>query len=157
MLRIRLKLSEPSIKTQRFRSSMENKPNKVFVHCSASVNNAVSIGAKDIDEWHKKRGWGGIGYHYIIRRDTGEIEFGCDPKKIGTHTEGFNKNSLAICIIGTDDFTPQQFHTLGLMYGTIKKLHGIEVERWFCHYQFNTHKSCPNIPIALLREFLRKF
>ena len=35
----------------------------------------MHVDAKIIDKWHKERGWSGIGYHYVIKRD-GQIELG---------------------------------------------------------------------------------
>ena len=46
----------------------------IVIHCSAVRPNQTSS-AKQIDEWHKERGFNGIGYHYVIRRD-GTIELG---------------------------------------------------------------------------------
>ena len=158
MLRLRLKLSGNSTKTKRSLFKMEiNVPNKVFVHCSATKNDLIKIGVKEIDEWHRARGWDGCGYHFVIKRDGPVIESGCAENKIGTHTSGFNKNSLGICFIGTDDFTEMQFTLLGKLYKQIKARWDIPVDRWFAHYQFNIEKSCPNIPIVLLREFLKNY
>jgi len=40
--------------------------------------------AADIDGWHKDKGWKGIGYHYVVRRD-GTVEPGRPP--IGYNVE----------------------------------------------------------------------
>ena len=37
-------------------------PDRITIHCSDSEWGNADV----IDEWHKKRGWDGIGYHYVI-------------------------------------------------------------------------------------------
>lgn len=91
---------------------------KIIIHCSASKENQ-DIGAKEIDAWHKKCGWDGIGYHFVIRRN-GETEQGRALEKAGAHCRGQNKNSIGICLAGGIDengraennFTPKQFQSL---------------------------------------------
>ena len=47
----------------------------IVVHCSA-VRPEQTSSAKQIDEWHRDRGFhNGIGYHFVVRRD-GSIELG---------------------------------------------------------------------------------
>ncbi|GIZ15271.1 N-acetylmuramoyl-L-alanine amidase [Capnocytophaga catalasegens] len=70
----------------------------LVVHCSATPEGREHT-AKDIDLWHKKRGFNEIGYNYVIRLD-GTIEPGRDVDKIPAHVEGFNKESIGICYIG---------------------------------------------------------
>lgn len=70
----------------------------IVVHCSATRSSA-DIGAREINQWHKDRGWSGIGYHYVIRR-AGVIESGRAEAKIGAHAYGHNRHSIGICLIG---------------------------------------------------------
>ena len=72
--------------------------NKIIIHCAATVEGA-DFDWTDIDKWHKKRGWSGIGYHYVITLD-GKIQSGRPLKKIGAHAKGFNRNSIGVCYIG---------------------------------------------------------
>lgn len=55
--------------------------------------------AKDIDRWHRERGFNEIGYHYVIDLD-GTIEQGRAIEKIGAHCKGYNANSIGVCYIG---------------------------------------------------------
>lgn len=64
----------------------------------------ASLSAEDIDaavlnDWHKGRGWSGIGYHYAIRTN-GEIQRGRPRWAIGAHDGGENACSIGICVIG---------------------------------------------------------
>jgi N-acetylmuramoyl-L-alanine amidase len=70
----------------------------IVLHCSATPL-FMDVDAKDIDSWHKARGWKGIGYHYVIKLD-GTLEEGRPIESIGAHVKGYNKNSIGICYIG---------------------------------------------------------
>ena len=69
------------------------------MHCSASGNkNHDSIDA--IDQWHRKRGWDCVGYHFFIRK-SGQIEIGRDTNCIPAAQKGYNTGGLiAICLSG---------------------------------------------------------
>lgn len=55
--------------------------------------------AEEIDTWHRKRGWKGIGYHYVIRRD-GSIEKGRPESEVGAHCKNHNSHSIGVCYEG---------------------------------------------------------
>jgi N-acetylmuramoyl-L-alanine amidase len=88
------------------------------VHCSAT-SPKVFVDAKAIDRWHRQRGWLKIGYHFVILRD-GTVEQGRALNEVGAHVEGFNSQSLGICLAGgvdasnkpVNNFTSEQFHSL---------------------------------------------
>ena len=54
---------------------------------------------KDIDTWHKQKGWKGVGDHYVILLD-GTVQLGRPESKIGSHTLGYNADSIGIYYIG---------------------------------------------------------
>lgn len=101
--------------------------NKIIIHCSATKA-SQDIGAFQIDECHKKLGWSGIGYHFVIRR-SGEIEKGRDIAVTGAHCKGQNKNSIGICLVGGIDengksennFTESQFQSLRELVAELKQ------------------------------------
>lgn len=70
----------------------------IVIHCADTYSD-MDIGVKEIDRWHKERGWKGVGYHYVIRRN-GIIEVGRTETKTGAHVVGYNSNSLGICYAG---------------------------------------------------------
>lgn len=70
----------------------------IAIHCSATKP-GQDIGKADIDRWHRAKGWNGIGYHFVIRRD-GTIEVGRPVDAIGAHVENFNAVSVGICMVG---------------------------------------------------------
>lgn len=70
----------------------------IVVHCTATKE-GQDFKAKDIDKWHKERGWKGIGYHYVVDLD-GTIEKGRNESEIGSHVAGYNKNSIGVVYVG---------------------------------------------------------
>ncbi len=74
------------------------KIEKIILHCSATEAHR-DVGAKEIDRWHKGRGWRGIGYHYAVRID-GRVETGRAESEIGAHCAGYNATSIGVCYIG---------------------------------------------------------
>ena len=70
----------------------------IVVHCSA-VRPWQRSSAADIDGWHKDKGWKGIGYHYVVRRD-GTVEPGWPLEVIGSHVVGHNAHSIGVCYEG---------------------------------------------------------
>ncbi len=71
---------------------------KIIVHCSATQEGR-DLDAAEINRWHLKRGWNGIGYHYVVLLD-GTIEYGRSIYKQGAHVKGENEGSIGICYIG---------------------------------------------------------
>lgn len=70
----------------------------IIIHCSAVMPSQTSS-AEQIDAWHKARGWKGIGYHYVIRRD-GSIEKGRPESQVGAHCKDHNRHSIGVCYEG---------------------------------------------------------
>lgn len=70
----------------------------IIVHCSAT-SPSMAVDAAMIDRWHRAKGWLGIGYHKVIRRD-GVVEPGRDENTVGAHTLNYNAFSVAVCLAG---------------------------------------------------------
>jgi len=73
----------------------------LIIHCTATKE-GQDIGFKEIDAWHKQKGWSGCGYHYIVRLN-GNVEVGRPEEKVGAHVRGFNRNSIGITYVGGVD------------------------------------------------------
>lgn len=105
----------------------------IVIHCSASAN-GVSLGrvgtpgrtsAEVIDDWHRARKFArsteareywnpqltSIGYHFVIDVDGARLG-GRHVDELGAHVAGHNRNTLGICLIGTDKFTRRQWQAL---------------------------------------------
>lgn len=72
-----------------------NSPKSIIIHHTAVDN----LTPENINLDHKKRGYGGIGYHFYIRKD-GTVYRGREEELEGAHTIGRNHDSIGICIEG---------------------------------------------------------
>jgi len=70
----------------------------LVVHSSATPADS-DIGRAEIRRKHMRQGAHDIGYHYVVRRD-GTVEKGLPDNEPGFHADGYNLNSLAICMVG---------------------------------------------------------
>lgn len=77
------------------------KVEKIIIHCSATPEGR-DVTAKEIDRWHRARGFRCIGYHFVVRLD-GSVERGRPEDEIGAHCLGENARSLGVCYIGGID------------------------------------------------------
>ena len=121
---------------------MRKVTNRVIVH-TTDTPPSMNIGVEEIREWHIERGFNGIGYHYVIRKN-GTIEKGRDENMVGAHCKGRNWESIGIACVGgwkgEDDRTDAQrtsLHTL------CKKLYDKYSLEFNSHSEFSK-KSCPN-------------
>ena len=118
----------------------------IIVHHTASED----VSAITIDAWHLKRGWDGIGYHFVIR-SNGTVEPGRSIEKIGAHAKGRNAHSIGIALTGYDEFTLEQKTALTKLIKELCKKYPIEsIERH--------HEECPGtgLDIESLAKYILK-
>lgn len=115
---------------------------EIVIHCSASPNFRPHS-AEDIHRWHLERGWDGIGYHEVICLN-GSVESGRPHYWMGSHAKGYNKNSIGICLIGTDEFTDDQLDSLYRLILSLKDKY--PQARVIGHNQISS-KSCPGFDV----------
>ena len=123
----------------------------IVIHCAATPPN-MDIGAKEIREWHKTRGWADIGYHDVIRRD-GKLEFGREENATGAHVRGYNDRSVGICLVGgvnadntpENNFTDEQFKTLRRSIRFYKAL--FPEASIVGHNELDSGKACPSFDV----------
>ncbi len=148
----------------------------IIVHHSASGwGNALFI-----DQWHKKRGWLGIGYHFTVlngytnSRDLksgkrfGEL-VGCvecgrtldgdlwvQNEEIGAHVLGMNKDSIGICLIhNTGTYHPTMIHSLIYLISGLMRRYNIPPENILGHSEVDDKKPlCPGYDINIIRKYL---
>lgn len=80
----------------------------IVVHVTATPPSA-DIGVREVTAMHKQRGFNGIGYHKVIRRN-GKIEDGRPIDDIGAHVAGFNSASVGVSMVGGVDGRGQPQH-----------------------------------------------
>lgn len=91
---------------------MKRKIDKIIIHCSATPEGR-DISVETIRDWHLKRGWSDIGYHYVIDLE-GKVYAGRPIEKTGAHVKGHNTGSIGICYVGgveEDGKTPKDTRT----------------------------------------------
>ena len=113
--------------------------NKIILHHSAvsREKNAQQFAA--IDRYHKGKGWGEIGYHFLIEPD-GKICRGRNLQKSGAHCVGKN-DCIGICLTGnfdTEEPTNSQIASLKKLVADLK----ISRENFYFHREF-ANKTCP--------------
>jgi N-acetylmuramoyl-L-alanine amidase len=122
----------------------------IVIHCAATKAK-MDIGADEIRQWHKDKGWNDIGYHYVIRRN-GEVEKGRDESIPGAHVAGHNKHTLGICLVGgLDDeghpepnFTDEQMLSLRDLVNQLRLKYALVNEAIVGHRDFpGVSKACP--------------
>lgn len=129
----------------------------IIIHCSATPEGKEFF-AKDIDRWHRERGFRCIGYHYVIDLN-GRIEKGRDISQMGAHCLGQNASSIGICYIGGQDKngkakdtrTKEQVEALHELVNSLMQQHNIGLERVYGHYQFEK-KDCPCFTMEQFRK-----
>lgn len=120
----------------------------IVIHCSA-VKPTQHSSARDIDLWHRARGYHyGIGYHYVIRRD-GSTETGRSEWMVGAHVKNHNRHSIGICYEGgldaqgnpCDTRTPEQKATLLRLLRELRQRYPRALI--VGHRDLNPEKACP--------------
>lgn len=72
--------------------------NEIIIHSTATPK-GMNVGAKNIDFWHKNRGFDCIGYHYVVKL-SGVIEKGRPDEIAGAHCKYRNAKSIGVCYVG---------------------------------------------------------
>lgn len=103
---------------------MTRQIKSIIIHCAATPN-GKHFSVNDIDRWHHERGFkrsaefkqrqnsdlAAIGYHFVIYTN-GAVATGRHLDEVGAHAQGYNSKSLGICLIGTNQFTLEQWASL---------------------------------------------
>lgn len=63
---------------------------------------------KSYDSWHRKQGWGGIGYNLAVGPVTGNVYEARGLNRVGAHAKGHNRDSIGVVILGGDDALTEQ-------------------------------------------------
>ncbi len=83
------------------------------------------VPVETIDGWHVGKGWTGVGYHYIIRKN-GDIEKGRPDNKLGAHVQGHNHHSIGIVLTGNfmnEAPAVEQMDALNKLLAELKQKH----------------------------------
>lgn len=138
----------------------------IVIHHSGSEDG----GAERFDEWHKERGWEGLGYHFVIGNGTdtgdGEVEVGFrwQEQEHGAHCKTddgyYNQHGIGICLVGNFDSTeptPAQMHSLVRLCRFLCKRFHIPPSHILTHGGITGKTDCPgkNFDVDDLRAQVR--
>lgn len=130
--------------------------NEIIVHCSAT-RAGQNWTVRDIDRWHRAKGWSGCGYHYVITLD-GTIQQGRQESIVGAHCATklkpgsrltHNTYSLGVCYIGglaADGKTPKDTRTdaqKAALLSLLKRLKAKYPEATIHGHRDFAAKACP--------------
>ena len=125
--------------------------NEIIVHCSATPEGR-DYTVQQIKQWHLKRGFRDIGYHFVIYRN-GTIHAGRPLAQAGAHCSGHNAHSIGICYIGgvtADCKTPKDTRTeaqKNSLKNLICRLHQMfPAATLHGHCEF-ANKACPSFDV----------
>lgn len=129
----------------------------IVVHCS-QTRPSQKIGVKEIDRWHRERGWLKVGYAKVIKRD-GTVEQGRDDDELQAHVKNYNHVSTSVCVVGgamEDDWKQPEDNFTGEQWESLKKVLEEQVIKYpkariVGHYELDERKTCPNFNV---REYL---
>lgn len=115
----------------------------IVIHHSGIDSDASSY---QIHQSHLSRGWSGIGYHYLIRKD-GSIETGRPIHTEGAHCEGYNDCTIGICLSGNFSYclpSEHQMISAERIVAYLCSLYGLPLDRQYvlAHRQLSS-TSCP--------------
>lgn len=137
----------------------------LIVHHSATASGSALV----FEPMHIKRGFGGVGYHFIIDNGTygkydGEVEV--TPRwlkqQVGAHTsaQGMNYKAIGICLVGNFDETvpsDKQLESLAYILKRLSKYYNIPKENIIGHTDAagpTTHCPGSQFPWEKLRSML---
>ena len=138
----------------------------VVLHCSASHYGDLAT----VDQWHRDRGWSGVGYHWIITNSypteehyrlkqpnisyDGLVHKGRDERFAGAHVLGHNQETIGVCIIGAGgEFSSRQLVSAAKLCNNIlarfPSCRGVKG-----HYEFTDEKTCPELDMDFFRAHI---
>lgn len=147
----------------------------IVIHVSDSNFGNV----KTIDEWHKERGWEGIGYHFAITNcfptvedlknktpdinSDGQIHEGRPEEFRGAHVRGHNWHTIGVVLIGASAgdndaygalFTSKQLVSAAeLIFDLEERFTNIQHIKG--HYELDPDKGCPLMAMDYFRDVVK--
>lgn len=118
-------------------------------------NSGVTVlqSVETIHNYHKNKGWAGIGYQYYVRKD-GSVYRGRPENMAGAHCPGVNSTSIGICAEGNfneENMSNVQKNAIIDLIKDIKSRYNI---KWIRGHREMLATSCPgtNFPIEEIKN-----
>ena len=132
---------------------------EVILHTAATPGNwwkgkSVDQMVKEIDGWHRQRGFNGIGYHRVFAPD-GSMGVGRSIYTMGAHVKERNRGTVGLCMIPIethkgiktfdDYFTDAQRRAVRSYIADLAKLTEI---KWVTGHNDYANKECPGFKVV---------
>ena len=126
----------------------------IVIHHSSSRSGNAAL----FDQWHRARGWDGLGYHFVIDNGDGgpdgyvEVGQRWGVQKWGSHTGNtpdneYNNFGIGICLVGdfaVDEPTPSQLASLRKLVAFLAERYDIGPGHVIGHRDApNANTTCP--------------
>ena len=141
--------SRPPVVIGRLHVPLKRQWRHVVIHHSATASGSMKM----FDRSHKKRGWLGVGYHFVIGNGNGsangtiEVTFRWEQQKHGAHAgvKEYNTHGIGVCLVG--DFeksypTKAQVSSLVWLVDHLQKRCGIPIDEVLLHRHVKNTR-CP--------------
>lgn len=148
-----IRLNEIDKSVSAFSLSTKRTIDEIIVHCAATPAGRY-FDRRDIDTWHKQRGWPtGIGYHAVILLD-GTVQTGRPIGQEGIHTAKHNRKTVGVCYIGglssdgrkaQDTRTSEQIVALYRLCSRMKK--ELNISKPIVGHNQYAQKACPSFNV----------
>ena len=130
-------------------SAMKEIEGIVLHNSGVSVLQSIEV----IHNYHKNKGWAGIGYHYYVRKD-GSVYRGRPENMAGAHCPGVNSTSIGICAEGNfneETMSDVQKQAIIELVKDIKSRYNI---KWIKGHREILATSCPgaNFPLEEIKN-----
>jgi hypothetical protein len=110
-----------------------------------------------IRKWHLQRGFGDIGYHFVVDR-AGRIWEGRSTRFQGAHVRKNNERNLGVMVLGNFDRqrpSSAQLDVVNKLIPHFSRLHGVPVHRIYTHREL-VPTTCPGNALQTHMVHLRR-
>lgn len=144
-----MEIIETNLEFNSNHSAMKEVEGIVLHNSGVSVLQSIEV----IHNYHKNKGWAGIGYHYYVRKD-GSVYRGRLENMAGAHCPGVNSTSIGICAEGNfneEIMSEVQKQAIIELVKDIKSRYNI---KWIKGHREILATSCPgaNFPLEEIKN-----
>ncbi len=144
-----MEIIETNLEFNSNHSAMKEVEGILLHNSGVSVLQSIEV----IHNYHKNKGWAGIGYHYYVRKD-GSIYRGRPENMAGAHCPGVNSTSIGICAEGNfneETMSEVQKQAIIELVKDIKSRYNI---KWIKGHREILATSCPgtNFPLEEIKN-----
>ena len=146
-----MEIIETNLQFNSNNSPMKKVEGIALHHSGVAVSQSVEV----IHNYHKSKGWAGIGYHYYVRKD-GSVYRGRPENMAGAHCPGVNSISIGICAEGNfneETMSDVQKQAIIELVKDIKSRYDI---KWIKGHREIISTDCPgtNFPLEEIKNVI---